>query len=86
MYVGYVKGTSAHSQNSRRSNHSHTKSDWVVIDSLNISRMGEGHKRLKERLLLAEYRYVHTCTYIRTYVHMYSVVIVALDRNYSVAS
>ena len=33
-------------------------SDWVVLDATEHSDMGLPNKRLKERVLLAEYRYV----------------------------
>ena len=33
-----------------------SSSDWVVLDATDHSQLGQPNKRLKERVLLAEYR------------------------------
>lgn len=36
-----------------------TRLDWVVLDATDHAQLGLPNKRLKERVLLAEYRYMY---------------------------
>ena len=46
----------AHMQGGRGKRAEH---EWVVVDSISLPLMGEGPRRMKEKMLVAEHRYMH---------------------------